>query len=460
MCERVEIPVRLFSSDLTVKWVSGVDTITTCRDVLEAVFLSDARCRSRDVDEYVLMEQWRGVEKALSPESKILGIWSSWSHEQNNVQFVVKRIKSRNVNNPGNSSKRRPLRRRRNSTSSTTSRTSDTLHPKKIAASGTPNMEELNKHIEDMMKSIMDQSQLLCSELSRMNDSPKATAPSVQPSTSPVLGKEQDKSLSPAPTDLLDFKLELRKIRSLSLEFARLHALNEELHSVETKCHILDSNVVQLQSFQKEQNLIEEKRANRLDTEIQGLETDLVRYKACNEKLMQEITKNKELNHDLEMLTKEKREMVKRLEYDVNVIEKEGRKMSKEYDKVQQLKIPPSQPDDEQSMSLADSHVIYCELKELQKQFQIQSLDKRPGISEPHRILTTGSPEGSSSGVSSGSESNQLDISASSIESQRPLRELIGQKVDELMKKVTKPSNLAADSDTGLGSDDDDGTLV
>jgi len=72
------------------KWVSGVSSSTTCEDIINSML----NCPQFDVNlYYVLVEKWRDVEKILKPDSLILKIWNSWSEEQPNVKFTVKKIK-------------------------------------------------------------------------------------------------------------------------------------------------------------------------------------------------------------------------------------------------------------------------------------------------------------------------------------------------------------------------------
>jgi hypothetical protein len=95
----VEIPFWLYPDK--PKWVSGIRAHTTCRDILLSLVRSDSNKMFDESDvvdkKLVLVEQWRGVEKPLSPSSHILKIWSAWGDERKQVRFVVKKISTRNV---------------------------------------------------------------------------------------------------------------------------------------------------------------------------------------------------------------------------------------------------------------------------------------------------------------------------------------------------------------------------
>ncbi len=87
-----EIPVYLRSRDRP-KFVSGLQEDTTCRQVLESLLLlSEESCR---VEDFVLVEQWRGVERPLAPDSRLLSLWDAWGEERARVRFVVKRVRRR-----------------------------------------------------------------------------------------------------------------------------------------------------------------------------------------------------------------------------------------------------------------------------------------------------------------------------------------------------------------------------
>ncbi|XP_076804961.1 uncharacterized protein LOC143448912 [Clavelina lepadiformis] len=97
------------------KEISGLTRRTTCSDVLQAL-LKDRQLESNvgakngdDVDlvvtdlkslkelakNYVIIENWRGCERPLPPQTRILAIWYAWGKEQCHVKFSVKKDKNR-----------------------------------------------------------------------------------------------------------------------------------------------------------------------------------------------------------------------------------------------------------------------------------------------------------------------------------------------------------------------------
>jgi len=94
------------------KEISGLTRKTTCAEVLEALFKDEQTFRSlnrlqesisneniRDmVKNYAIMEDWRGCEKALSPQTKILAVWRAWGEEQCNVKFLLKKYNGMGFN--------------------------------------------------------------------------------------------------------------------------------------------------------------------------------------------------------------------------------------------------------------------------------------------------------------------------------------------------------------------------
>ena len=97
------------------KEISGLTRRTTCAEVLEALFKDEQTFHSlsqfqestgnknlRDtLKNYVIMEDWRGCEKALSAQTRILAVWKAWGDEQCNVRFSLKRDKDLGFNQGG-----------------------------------------------------------------------------------------------------------------------------------------------------------------------------------------------------------------------------------------------------------------------------------------------------------------------------------------------------------------------
>ena len=99
------------------KEISGLNRKTTCAEVIEALLndkqtevLAD-RENSQEVPEcasdtansknlqelaknYVIVENWRGCEKPLPSQTRILSVWRAWGKEQCHVRFSLKKDKS------------------------------------------------------------------------------------------------------------------------------------------------------------------------------------------------------------------------------------------------------------------------------------------------------------------------------------------------------------------------------
>ncbi len=190
-----EIPVYLRSRGRP-KFVSGVDEATTCRQVLDSVLMSERQAHLREErgeeeeEEFVLVEQWRGVERPLAAGSRILALWDAWGEEQARVRFVIKRVRrgssrrqrqqqQRAQENPEvrNQSGQSPTSltspgfaptppiretrgrhprhlRRRNSVSSNAS--NDTFHPKKLLQQ----QQDLSRSQQDLEKMMQVRSDL------------------------------------------------------------------------------------------------------------------------------------------------------------------------------------------------------------------------------------------------------------------------------------------------------------
>ncbi len=174
-----EIPVYLRSRGRP-KFVSGANGSTSCFDVLSSVLMAEAEGEI-NAEDYVLVEQWRGVERPLAGASKVLRLWEAWGDERAHVRFVIKRVKSKRSGRgskspgfespvvgvampdnhvssaPNPTSTRQPRRlRRRNSVSSNAS---DTMHPRKMLMQQQQQQQQqhnksldTSQNVEDMMK--------------------------------------------------------------------------------------------------------------------------------------------------------------------------------------------------------------------------------------------------------------------------------------------------------------------
>ncbi|XP_052457025.1 ras association domain-containing protein 10-like [Carassius gibelio] len=75
------------------KLVSGLSKRTSCEDVIR-VLLGEQNPEQRvslsgSPQSYCIVEKWRGFERILPNNTKILRLWSAWGEEQENVRFVL-----------------------------------------------------------------------------------------------------------------------------------------------------------------------------------------------------------------------------------------------------------------------------------------------------------------------------------------------------------------------------------
>ena len=99
------------------KEISGLNRKTTCAEVIEALMndrqveLIALKEQGRGVPEnelknfknvdlgelarnFIIVEKWRGCEKPLPPQTRILAVWRAWGKEQCHVKFSLKKDKS------------------------------------------------------------------------------------------------------------------------------------------------------------------------------------------------------------------------------------------------------------------------------------------------------------------------------------------------------------------------------
>ena len=89
----IEVPFWLNN---TQKWISGINSDTSCHDVIKALLSASGRLKDTDsLDKFVLVERWRRVERPLKKDSSLLKIYSAWGEEADEVQFILKRVSSR-----------------------------------------------------------------------------------------------------------------------------------------------------------------------------------------------------------------------------------------------------------------------------------------------------------------------------------------------------------------------------
>ncbi|ALC44145.1 CG32150, partial [Drosophila busckii] len=93
-----EIPIWL--DDNEPRYVSGVTNKTTCNDIIKALIddeLSNsqdggfgATAASRDYNDYVITERWRGIERSYDGNMAILPVWRAWSRVHNELRLTLK----------------------------------------------------------------------------------------------------------------------------------------------------------------------------------------------------------------------------------------------------------------------------------------------------------------------------------------------------------------------------------
>jgi len=88
----IEVP---FFVNNNKKWISGIVENTTCGDIIKALLAAEGRLaglKSEDeLDRFVMVEQWRKVERPLKKDAYLLKIWQAWGKDAAEVQFILKR---------------------------------------------------------------------------------------------------------------------------------------------------------------------------------------------------------------------------------------------------------------------------------------------------------------------------------------------------------------------------------
>ncbi len=435
-----EIPFYLQGSP---KWVSGITRITTCSDVLNSLVTaakgSDASGGSISTSGYVLVEQWRGVERPLSQSSRILKLWLAWGDERQHVKFIVKRIRQRSkkekddssLHSSSSSRHRRWHRSRQCNLVSTNA--SDTMHPRKIMAvaklsalqGDQPSRSQSQSQLEEMMKELMLQGRHICQEITKLEANTSKNGTGEHSFSTSGLDNSDEFT---EEKDLI--KAELQKTQCVATELVKLLAINEELHRVETRQHLLDSNVRSLLMTSPSSNLPKQSlEVANYDEEETETMLELSALRSANESSTEVIAHNADMLEALQIQLDAARDSVKKLEYDVNVVEKEGRKLNNQLGRVRELHIPtdPTELLLDHQFRQRPTEEIYSELKLLQREVAAREASLHAAADPSStsstdmthlaatsvtttRITANVSPEGSSSssGASSGGESCQI----------------------------------------------------
>jgi len=90
-----EVPVVI---DEVTKYITGVNEYTTCQDIIKAILDNEIdTLQTSHVQNYLLFERWKKVERPLRHSAKILNIWNAWGHDRYSVRFVLRRTKKGNL---------------------------------------------------------------------------------------------------------------------------------------------------------------------------------------------------------------------------------------------------------------------------------------------------------------------------------------------------------------------------
>lgn len=446
------------------KWVSGITKHTTCQDVVLSLVRAERDLLAKPKDsigetsaKYVLVEQWRGVEKPLNNGSKILKLWQAWGEEQKDVKFVVKRLSSHKVSVPASSPssevKRKYVRRK---TSSASRR--DTVHPKVFHENSVDSQELLDDNIEQMMKIIVAQGKVVKDELKKIGGS--------QPGAPQVVVREYSVDDIDAELDnLTESEFEAGPAEDLSRQLeTEIGRTNELLVELEKLFHINS----QLEMHEQDISTLIKDIGHQMDSGAYASLQQVSQKMFLSRRELQEVMDvNERSNNELEQIrielaavehmTEERRNVVKQLEYDVNVIEKEGRRLHKEYEKVMNIDI-----DAVTKKEAEEDNNVYYELKELN--MKAKSLLDGRSSGGSIRVADTASPgSSSSSGNSSFSEKsvrfNEQDIDGAVRASKGGFK--FATKSAKFTKSILKPIESLmrttnddgdSNSDTGLSS--------
>jgi hypothetical protein len=80
-----------------VKWISNLNSRSTCSDIIEAILSSLDGHSSQTNEEYLIYECWRGVERALKSRCRLLKLWKSWGGESQNVMLTLRSRKDETI---------------------------------------------------------------------------------------------------------------------------------------------------------------------------------------------------------------------------------------------------------------------------------------------------------------------------------------------------------------------------
>ena len=116
----------------------------------EAIFTPEDVIEQR----LTLVEEWRGVVRPLHHGAKIMDLWLAWGSERSDVKFIAKRVTSvkQKIHPDAGGVKRRRRVRQKN-----------------LGSEPHPGKPSVDMQIEEMMKVIVAQGQIICDQLQRIN---------------------------------------------------------------------------------------------------------------------------------------------------------------------------------------------------------------------------------------------------------------------------------------------------
>ena len=69
--------------------IQNLSLKTTVNDVIVAMLKNIVKTNNSS-SQYVIVENWRRIERPLPPRTRILKVWKSWRNEQSNVKYFLK----------------------------------------------------------------------------------------------------------------------------------------------------------------------------------------------------------------------------------------------------------------------------------------------------------------------------------------------------------------------------------
>lgn len=369
-----------------VKWISGINEQTTCKDILVSLLRTSSLLPAVEQEEmvhhnYALVERWREVSKVLPPTSLILKIWTAWGEEQDCVSFTVKRVKrGPEREEEEEAGGRRRVRRR-------SSKAGDTLHPRALVRGS----REKELHLQ--MKKIISQGERIRRTLATLKAeeggqgeketaTPSSLLPpalSLSPAPCPLLPLATPCPLPPASgqcsevtgTDsgnvtegsetssaepgleeeeveeegaeeevtktLQDCQKEEEKQEDEEEESSDIHGLIEMLEKLHRINKVLESKEEQILTMKFECDVLTGAPLEAAEAPNPTFDREVVDYREVNAAQLRKIADNSTVLRGLKEESEERRREMARLEFDVNLIERESKRLQTDLRKVESI---------------------------------------------------------------------------------------------------------------------------